>query len=281
MEATQEREFDALNAEYLAKNMALARTSGLFHPTLTLLTGLGTVVVVWVGGSGAIRGEISAGEFVAFSFYLAMLTWPMIALGWVTNLFERGMAALGRIDAIMRAEPAVRASADRSGQTGCMARSIPRRQLPLPGQRPGRAQTFLPYPRRQDRRARGADRCRQVDRRGAVDPAVRPTAGEILLDSVPLTRLDRRGPCGHWRRPKEPFVFSETIADNIALGPAREALTAVSPRPSGVATGRTLAVLPNGLETPRGAASTSPAGNVSGVARPRSCATRASFWTTR
>ena len=80
-EEVQEREFDALNREYLAKNMALARTSGVFHPILGLLTGLGTVVVLWIGGGEAIRGEISSGDFVAFSFYLAMLTWPMIALG--------------------------------------------------------------------------------------------------------------------------------------------------------------------------------------------------------
>src|SRR5690606_41862601 len=101
-EAAQEREFDAFNVEYLAKNMALARTSGVFHPTLGLLTGLGTVVVLWIGGGEAIRGEISSGDFVAFSFYLAMLTWPMIALGWVTNLLERGAAARGRIGASLR-----------------------------------------------------------------------------------------------------------------------------------------------------------------------------------
>lgn len=106
-EAAQERDFEALNAGYLEKNMALARTSGAFHPLLTLLTGLGMVVVLWYGGKQAIAGRISIGDFVAFGFYLNMLTWPMISLGWVVNLFQRGAASMGRINRILATSPEV------------------------------------------------------------------------------------------------------------------------------------------------------------------------------
>jgi len=254
LEATQEREFDALNAEYLAKNMALARTSGLFHPTLTLLTGLGTVVVVWVGGSGAIRGEISAGEFVAFSFYLAMLTWPMIALGWVTNLFERGMAALGRIDAIMRAEPAVRASAE-PVRLDRVHGEIEFRDVSF--RYPGSDRDVLQHV---SFRIPAGKTAALVGPTGAGKSTIvalltrqyDPTAGEILLDGVPLTRLDPaqvRAAIGVV--PQEPFVFSETIADNIALGlpPGRtlDGRLAEALRVSRL--DEALAVLPNGLET--------------------------------
>ncbi|HEX2166870.1 MAG TPA: ABC transporter transmembrane domain-containing protein, partial [Longimicrobiales bacterium] len=100
-EEAQEAEFDALNREYLERNMALARTSAVFHPSLSILTGLGLLAVLWFGGRQAMDGVISSGDFVAFIFYLAMLTWPMIALGWVINLFQRGAASMGRINRIM------------------------------------------------------------------------------------------------------------------------------------------------------------------------------------
>src|SRR5690606_38249772 len=107
-ERAQEREFERMNAEQMARNMALARTGGIFHPLLSLLTGLGMVTVLWLGGRRVIGGEISPGEFVAFGFYLNLLTWPMISLGWVINLFQRGAASMGRLNRILAAEPRVR-----------------------------------------------------------------------------------------------------------------------------------------------------------------------------
>ncbi|MFQ5678183.1 MAG: ABC transporter ATP-binding protein [Gemmatimonadota bacterium] len=106
-EAAQKEEFGGLNEEYQHRNMALARVWGAFQPTLTLLTGAGAVVVLWFGGRRVLAGAITLGDFVAFASYLTLLTWPMIALGWVTNLFERGAASMGRINALMAAEPAI------------------------------------------------------------------------------------------------------------------------------------------------------------------------------
>ena len=84
-EGAQALEFDRLNREYLKRNMRLAYASGAFHPIMGLLTGGAMVVVLWYGGNQVVQGAISTGDFVAFSFYLTLLSWPMIALGWVVK----------------------------------------------------------------------------------------------------------------------------------------------------------------------------------------------------
>jgi len=112
MEEAQAAEFGQLNDEYKERNLSLARVWGAFHPTLLLCTGVGAVVVLWFGGGQVIRGEISLGDFVAFSFYLTQLMWPLIALGWVTNLFQRGAASMGRLNELMEVPPAIRDAAE-------------------------------------------------------------------------------------------------------------------------------------------------------------------------
>jgi ATP-binding cassette subfamily B multidrug efflux pump len=107
-EAAQTRAFDELNEEYMDRSMSLARVWGAFFPSLILLSGLGGVVVLWYGGRQVAMGQITIGDFVAFGFYLTLLSWPMIAIGWVTNLFQRGAASMGRINALLAVEPAIR-----------------------------------------------------------------------------------------------------------------------------------------------------------------------------
>lgn len=104
--------FAHLNREYMDRNMDLARIWGGFFPSLTFLGGLGAVVVLWAGGRHVMSGAITVGEFVAFGFYLTLLMWPMIAVGWVTNLFQRGAASMGRINSLL-AEPLAIRDADR------------------------------------------------------------------------------------------------------------------------------------------------------------------------
>ena len=106
-EASQGESFDGLNEEYLDRNMELARIWGAFHPSLTVCTGLAAVVVLGYGGIRVMADEITLGSFVAFTFFLNLLSWPMIALGWVTNLFQRGSASMGRINELMEEEPTV------------------------------------------------------------------------------------------------------------------------------------------------------------------------------
>ena len=106
-ESAQAREFDGFNRGYLKRNMHLAYVSGAFHPVMGLLTGAAMVVVLWYGGRQVMTGAITTGDFVAFSYYLVLLGWPIIALGWVVNLFQRGAASMGRINRIMATEPAI------------------------------------------------------------------------------------------------------------------------------------------------------------------------------
>src|SRR3954449_787826 len=100
-------QFRVLSEIYLGKNLELARVQGLFFPLLTLLGGLSAVVVLHVGGGVIISGRVTVGEFVAFGVYLAMLVWPMIALGWAVSLVQRGAASMGRINQLFREPPAI------------------------------------------------------------------------------------------------------------------------------------------------------------------------------
>ncbi len=106
-EEAQVGRFAKLNEEYLDRNMSLARVWGAFHPSLILLTGIGAVILLWYGGGLVISGRITVGDFVAFGFYLTLLGWPMIALGWVTNLFQRGAASMRRINELMSVVPSI------------------------------------------------------------------------------------------------------------------------------------------------------------------------------
>lgn len=89
-EAAQQREFERLNRQYFDRNMELAKTEALFNPLLTLLATFGLLLVLYVGGIHTMSGRVSVGEFVMFMSYVGMLIWSMIAIGWVTNLFQRG-----------------------------------------------------------------------------------------------------------------------------------------------------------------------------------------------
>jgi ATP-binding cassette, subfamily B, multidrug efflux pump len=96
--------FEQLNRDYIAENLALIRTSGLFHPTLSLLSGLAAMLGLYLGGREVMAGHITLGQFVAFTVYLGMLNFPVYALGWVINLFQRGMASFERIVEILDLE---------------------------------------------------------------------------------------------------------------------------------------------------------------------------------
>ncbi|MGD0484548.1 MAG: ABC transporter ATP-binding protein, partial [Gemmatimonadales bacterium] len=106
-EAAQTARFAALNAEYVRRNVRLARAYGLLFPTVTFLGGLGGVLTLWFGSDLVIRGQVTLGDYVAFTTYLVILVWPMIALGWVINLFQRASASMSRIQQILDQKPAV------------------------------------------------------------------------------------------------------------------------------------------------------------------------------
>jgi ATP-binding cassette, subfamily B, multidrug efflux pump len=97
--------FESANQEYIRRSLGLVRLMGMLWPTLELMLGIALVVVLWLGGRQVLFGKMDVGDFVAFITYMAQLMWPVIALGWVINIFQRGTASMGRINEILTATP--------------------------------------------------------------------------------------------------------------------------------------------------------------------------------
>ena len=102
-----EADFSTTNQLQVDKNMALVRITGLFHPLIELLSGAALAIILWIGGIDVIRASISLGDFVAFTQYLSMLIWPMVAMGWAVNLLQRGKASLDRINRLLAETPEI------------------------------------------------------------------------------------------------------------------------------------------------------------------------------
>src|SRR5579871_3544479 len=101
------RSFEEANKEYIARSLKLVRLMGMLWPTLELMLGTAVVLVLWFGGREVLLGHMTVGYFVAFNTYMVMLTWPVIALGWVISIFQRGTASMARINEIMLEKPEV------------------------------------------------------------------------------------------------------------------------------------------------------------------------------
>lgn len=253
-EGRQGGEFEALNREYKDRNLHLVRASGAMHPAMGLLTGLAMVVVVWIGGFEVMAGRITIGDFVAFMFYLNLLTWPMIALGWVVNLFQRGEASMGRINEVLGTEPAIAPPGSGPPEHGAPPEpaspggvhrepaGVPATPREEAGEEPDpairghiefRNVTFRypgserPVLRDISFSVRPGETVALVGPTGAGKTTVMeliprihdPTEGEVLLDGVPLPHYDpRRIRAAMGIVLQDPFLFSETIRDNIAVG---------------------------------------------------------------
>src|SRR5438128_12402036 len=106
-EAAEIEAFKKLNREYAERNLSLVRIDALMRPLMTFLIGMGFVLIIWAGVPLAVRGEITVGEFTVFNMYLMRLIWPLIALGYVVNLYQRGTASLKRMNAVFAIQPAI------------------------------------------------------------------------------------------------------------------------------------------------------------------------------
>src|SRR5215831_1626289 len=99
--------FEKANREYIARSLKLVRLMGMLWPTLETMLGLAVVLVLWLGGREVLLGRITVGQFTAFNTFMVQLTWPVIALGWVINIFQRGTASMGRINEILTEKPEI------------------------------------------------------------------------------------------------------------------------------------------------------------------------------
>ncbi len=213
--------FGALHDDYTEKNRGMIRIMAAMWPALSLLGGIATAIVLWLGGTAVVRGQITLGELVAFQIYLGMLLWPMVAFGWVTNLFQRAAASMGRIREVMdlKAEEDVKRDSRVAPAAGAAVelRGIGFRY-------PGTERMVL---RHVDLALRPGESVAIVGRTGSgkttllslIARLYEPTEGTLLLGGIPAERW----PLGAFRRrfgivPQETFLFSDTIRANIAFG---------------------------------------------------------------
>ena len=238
-EEAEIRGFDEPNREYVATNIKLIRTWSMFMPSLQALIGTSFLIVLWKGGDQLLNGQITLGALIAFYTYLGLLVWPMIALGWVTNIFQRGAASTGRLNYILQAKPQI----DDSVAT------IPK-QTKVTGEIEFRDLTFT-YPTNLAGNAANAKTngsaaaiqhpvLRDINLKipaGSTLAIVGPTGsgkttlasliarlwespnGQLFIDGYPI----REWPIENLRRaigyvPQDTYLFSETVGGNIAFG---------------------------------------------------------------
>ena len=247
-EQDQSERFAALNREYMDRNMALARVWGGFFPALTLLGGLGAVVVLWLGGRQIIDGQISVGDFIAFGFYLTLLMWPMIAVGWVTNLVQRGAASMGRIDALF-AEPVVITDDEHAVVLTEVRGDVEFDDVWF--RYPGTERWVLEgvsfrIAAGQTVAIVGATASGKSTLVKLIPRLYDATRGAVRLDATDVKRI----PLAQLRRsvamvPQDPFLFSESLRRNLELAGGTEVDEAVEI----AALTETLEDLPDGLET--------------------------------
>ncbi len=223
--------FAALNEGYLEKNMRLIQMYGLMQPGFSVFAGLGMVAVLGFGGVLTLRGTISVGSFVAFGLYLGMLTWPLIALGWVINLFQRGAASMTRLLDVLDARSALEEPmSPRALPSAAAGRSIEFRSVGFhypgdPDHEPRwvlRNITFT-VPAGATIGVVGATGSGKSALMDLVPRLFDPQEGEILIDGVPIRAVglsELRREIGYV--PQESFLFSDTIGTNLTYGQPEE-----------------------------------------------------------
>jgi len=242
--------FAALNREYIRRNLGVIKTSGALWPLIDLFLGLAAVVLVWQGGQAVIERRITIGQFVQFTAYLGLLSWPMIALGWVVNLMQRGLASMKRLDEIFVQKPLI---ADAPG-----ARPLPAMRGEIEFRDVSFAYAGTPVLRDISLHIPAGRTVAVVGPTGSgkstlvslIPRLFDVTAGQVLVDGVDVRQLrldDLRAPIGFV--PQDTFLFSDTLRENIGYGlPAADDATVA--RAAGVcALARDVADFPRGYDT--------------------------------
>jgi ATP-binding cassette, subfamily B, multidrug efflux pump len=214
-------EFEKLNRSLVAKNREVIRVQSVFYPTMELMIGLAVVLVIWFGGREVVQGSISLGDFVAFTVYLARLTWPMIALGWVINLLERGRASMQRLNYILDSAPEVRNAPDVLGDFHVRG-AIEFRNLNFSYDgRPILRNISLSIPQGRSVAIVGATGAGKTTLVQLIPRLYNAPPGSLFIDGVPIERIPLdtlRSAIGFI--PQDTFLFGETIRENIAFGVA-------------------------------------------------------------
>ncbi len=214
--------FERSNREYIGRSLKLVRLMGMLWPTLETMLGLAIVLVLWLGGREVLLGHIGVGDFVAFNTYMVQLTWPIIALGWVINIFQRGTASLGRIHDLMSEKPEI---TDAPGVLLSPAEKELRGDIEFRNLsfsyngKPVLHDVDLHIPAGSSLAIVGPTGSGKTTLVSLIPRIYDAEPGAVLIDGKPI----REYPLEALRRnigfvPQETFLFSETVRENIAFG---------------------------------------------------------------
>jgi len=215
--------FNALNRQYAERNLALVRVEALMRPLMTFLIGFGYVLIVWAGVPLAVRGEITVGQFTMFNLYLTRLIWPLIALGYVVNLYQRGTASLKRLNSILRVQPSIDDAPDVVEQPPIKG-AIEFRNLTFryrPNSEPVLHHLNLTIPAGRIVAFVGRTGSGKSTIANLIPRLLDPPAGTLFIDGIDIQKypLDQlRSSIGYV--PQETFLFSDSLKENIAFGVA-------------------------------------------------------------
>jgi len=251
--------FRAANHAYVDSNRGLIRIQAGFFPSLTLCFGLSGLLVIWIGGGDVVHGRLTLGEFVAFSRYLVLLAWPLIAFGWVINIVQRGVASWERMLEVLDAPgaektsgvffaegsekktPDVFSAPSRGSRVEFrnLTFSYPPRQVDVEGRPHGpvlKDISFIAEPG-QTVALVGATGCGKSTVASLITRLYEPPSGTIFIDEVdardlPLAMLRH----GVGMVPQEPFLFSDTVGSNVVFGLDEEWNDSTRPRAMRAAT---------------------------------------------
>jgi ATP-binding cassette subfamily B protein len=244
--------FKQVNREFVDRNLKLIRLSGVFHPILQFFIGLGFIAVLWFGGHLVVNGKISIGEFVQFTLYLGLLVWPMIALGWVINIFQRGMASMGRMHHIMSIEPTIRDAAE-TAAIGAIEGEIEFRNLTFTyseSRDPALKGINLHIGAGQTVAFVGGVGSGKSTLMNLVTRLLEAESGQVLIDGRSIREIPlavSRASIGYV--PQETFLFSETIAGNIAFGVEHATTEEIERAASEAGIAEDIREFPEGFET--------------------------------
>ena len=212
-------EFDAMNRSLVEKNQELIRVQSVFYPTMEMMIGMAVVIVIWVGGRLVIQRAISLGDFVAFTVYLGRLTWPMIALGWVVNLVERGRASMERLNYILDTVPDVKDQRDVVDGFTVLG-EIEFRNLSFSYDGTTTLRNIsLRIPKGKTVAIVGATGSGKTSLVQLIPRLHNAPPDSLFIDGVPIERIPLatlRSAIGFI--PQDTFLFGETIRENIAFG---------------------------------------------------------------
>lgn len=246
------RQVTKVSDRSVSENLHLKRITGALFPLMVLLTNVSLAILLYYGGSAAIKTRISTGDFVAFISYLYLLAWPMMALGWVSNLVQRGGASLDRINVILSTRPEILDSPD--------SRKLPDKQGEIVLKNVSFTYKDRTEPVLSDISVQikpgmmlgivGAPGSGKTTLLGLIPRLYDVDAGEILINNIDIRNLrlnDLRNRIAYLSQ--EPFIFSGTIRNNITFGNTAHGDEDIDAVVRAASLGEDLSAMPEGLDT--------------------------------